>query len=763
MFGVYTLDEPADGVVRAPKLNCKKSRFGCTRCKLRRVKAPAPHAGQAAGAPDSRRRRIVAQRAKVTADLPSRAAEPDPPETRERRLLEAGLMRQYVARTGPAIAIDDLTRPLFADAVPERSLGCDALLYSMYSMAALHQGCQNGHGLSVAASLDVHRRYLAMALREHQASLQAISAQNVDDICMTSSLLRWLMICGTAIALYEKAWDVVQKRPDSLAYKLIRSPYALEYDVQENKRIPPTFDALLTREKGDADPWDPESLDAYRQASYLLGIVQCAMQEGEPDGHVCRLLVCFPMIVRRRLFDLVNERQPRALALLAYYFAFLHSYEHIWWIGPAPAQEVLAIADELSTHARWLPVLRWPLDKTKLSSDVTFNYEILRVLAVAPYQGSDVGEVLDAAAEIQPGDFESFYRAFSKAADRVHKIANAIDAHKHPVSARNARFREATYYRSADFFLHGNWSDPRINTLWAKHLAAFNKAIALLPVPGQRVTLQGDGFKIPAVFYGSGRKEPRPTLIMCNGYDGAQEELYHVMVEAALQRGMNVITFEGPGHPTVRREQNLGFIPEWEKVVTPVVDYAVSRKEVNPKAISLMGYSFGGYLAPRAAAFEHRIAAVLAIDGLYNFGEVILHQIGPQLTELWRQGNYTFVDETIKGLLNSPSTPTPARWGIGQGLWSFNVQSPSEWITKVQAYSLEGVVDKIRCPVFVGDAENESFFPGEAKKLADKLGRRATHHLFTAEDGAGEHCQVGASQLLNQVALDWLEDIGVCK
>lgn len=396
----------------------------------------------------------------------------------------------------------------------------------------------------------------------------------------------------------------------------------------------------------------------------------------------------------------------------------------------------------------------------QLSSDVTFNYEILRVLAVSSYQGADVSEVLDAAGQIRPADFESWYQQFSKAAKRVHSIANSVDSCKHPVSARNTLFREATYWRSADFFLHGNWTDPRINELWVKHLAAFNKAIALLPVPGKRITLQGDGFKIPAIFYSSGSKEPRPTVIMCNGYDGAQEELYHVMVEAVLQRGMNAITFEGPGQPTVRREQNLGFIPEWEKVVTPVVDYALSRKEVDAKSIALMGYSFGGYLAPRAAAFEHRLAAVIAIDGLYDFGEAMLRQVGPELTALWRNGNYTFVDETIKGLLANPKTPTPVRWGIAQGLWSFNTQSPSEWLNKTQAYTLDSVIDKIRCPVFVADAENESFFPGEAKELADKLGRRATHHLFTAEDGAGEHCQVGATQLMNQVSLDWLQDVG---
>ncbi|KAH7475489.1 hypothetical protein FOMA001_g11647 [Fusarium oxysporum f. sp. matthiolae] len=158
-----------------------------------------------------------------------------------------------------------------------------------------------------------------------------------------------------------------------------------------------------------------------------------------------------------------------------------------------------------------------------------------------------------------------------------------------------------------------------------QHLDAFNTAIALLLVPGKRIELPfTDGkLRIPAIFYGSGKKEARPTIILGNGYDGGQEEMLHVMGKAILERGMNVITYEGPGQPTVRRKQNLGFIHEWEKVVTPVVDYLLTRPEVDPKSIGLLGYSFGGMLAPRAAAFEHRLAPVFAVDGVYEFASVV--------------------------------------------------------------------------------------------------------------------------------------------
>lgn len=73
---------------------------------------------------------------------------------------------------------------------------------------------------------------------------------------------------------------------------------------------------------------------------------------------------------------------------------------------------------------------------------------------------------------------------------------------------------------------------------------------------------------------------------------------------------------------------------------------------------------------------------------------------------------------------------------------------------------MDGFAQNITAPVFVGDAQNDQFFPGQAKVLADKIGSKlATYHEFSTADGAGEHCSVGASVLANQVVLDWFEDV----
>ncbi|MCJ1374229.1 hypothetical protein MMC20_005461 [Loxospora ochrophaea] len=399
----------------------------------------------------------------------------------------------------------------------------------------------------------------------------------------------------------------------------------------------------------------------------------------------------------------------------------------------------------------------------QLSTDSEFSFEILRDLATAPYSGSDIAEVLTAAAQLTPGNFESYYSAFNTLANRVYNATQQIDIGRFPVSFRDAMFRASTYFRSADFYLHGNQSDPRINSLWVQETDAFDIAISLLPIPGQRVTLQAEGFEVPAIFYGVADQATRkPTLIIGTGYDGGQEELYHQMGKAANERGWNAITYEGPGQASVVREQHLGFIVEWEKVVTPVVDYLATLPEVDMSAIALVGFSFGGWLAPRAAAFEHRLAAVIALDGLYDFGGLFLPQLPPQLTPLFESGNQTGFDSTIDALraeAASLNTSTEFRWVVDQGCWAWHTTSPFDWITQIQAYTLEGVVDQIQGPVFVADAQDDLFYQGQAQLLASKLGNRSTYHQFKTADGAGEHAGVGSFIMQNQVTLDWFQEV----
>ncbi len=395
-----------------------------------------------------------------------------------------------------------------------------------------------------------------------------------------------------------------------------------------------------------------------------------------------------------------------------------------------------------------------------LNSDATFHFELLRVLGVSRDRGADIGEVLDIAQKIVPGDFESWYEQFNKLACHVRESVES-QSESHHVSIRNAMFRAATYYRAADFFLHGNPRDPRIRETWKNATACFDRAISLLDVPGQRIRIDGGDFQIPAILYRPSEDvQPRPTLLLFNGFDGSQEEMLHQVGFSALERGFNVLTFEGPGQPTVVREQKIGFIGEWERVVTPVVTHCEELACVDAAKIALLGFSFGGFLAPRAAAFEHRLAAVVCVDGLFDIYEAFTRALPPELKRLLNEGKIEDLNRAVAAVMTQN---TNLRWAVEHGCWAFQASTPYEFLDRTRTMSMQGLAGEIRCPILVCDAVEDRFFAGQPQQLADALGPRATYREMTSADASGEHCHVGAGDVMNRVVMDWLEEtLGVC-
>lgn len=393
-----------------------------------------------------------------------------------------------------------------------------------------------------------------------------------------------------------------------------------------------------------------------------------------------------------------------------------------------------------------------------LSEDESFHFQLLVPLGEALYSGADINPVLGAAKRITPGDFDSFSEVFYELANDTKVQAEDPENAYDTVNVRDTWFSAATYFRCADFYLHGNWEDPLIDRLWEEQLAAFDKGLSALPHPAHRIQLPTENFTIEAIWYAPDydNSTQRPTIILGNGYDGAQEDLYHTIVIPALARGWNAITYEGPGQPTVRRADDIGFIPNWETVVTPVVDYVLSEKAdvVDAERLVLFGYSFGGYLAARAAAFEPRLSAVLLNGGIYNLYDAFAPQLPPEALEMLEAGDQEGFNGAIDAMLAQPDLLSQTRWGSEQGLWAFGTRTGFEFFEKVKDFTLEGVIDQIQVPVWIADAEFEGFFAGQSEAVKEALGDQATLHVF--KDTAGYHCQVGSLQELNSVMFSWL-------
>jgi dienelactone hydrolase len=385
-------------------------------------------------------------------------------------------------------------------------------------------------------------------------------------------------------------------------------------------------------------------------------------------------------------------------------------------------------------------------------TDESFSFETLRAVGYAPYGGADIGEVMATAARITPGDWESWYREWRALADRIAAIADKCTADGHTASANSAYLRASNYYRNAEFFLRDDPSnDPRVTDTLARAIETF-RAAPDVRAQWTRVGIPYEGIELEGYYLNSSGDEPGPTLLAHGGYDSTVEELLFTAGEAARRRGWNCLIFEGPGQGSALRINKLPFRHDWEAVVTPVVDFALNLRGVDPDRIALLGMSMGGYLAPRAAAFEHRIAACVAYDGVLNMAAAIL---GPQAPEGDPKQLGAAMDNLIAHRAQAPSS---LRWGISNALWVFKGDTTQELIDEISKYDLTEFADQITCPTLVCEAEKDHFFSGQAQLLYDALRCPKTLLKFTAAEGAEEHCHVGALTLFHQRMFDWLDD-----
>lgn len=204
---------------------------------------------------------------------------------------------------------------------------------------------------------------------------------------------------------------------------------------------------------------------------------------------------------------------------------------------------VLAHAGLASAKDDGMPILT-------LNDDENFNFDILTGLGQTHNDGADINPVLEVAKKIKPGDFDSYTKAWFDLANETKAKALDPEYASDPVNVRANWFSASNYFRRADVYNRDDWDDPRINHYWDEQRAAFDMAIAALPVPAERVEIPSDGFNVSGIWYSQLSKcnhtERLPTLILTQGYDAAQEDLYSTIVAPALARGYNVFRLKAP-------------------------------------------------------------------------------------------------------------------------------------------------------------------------------------------------------------------------
>lgn len=365
--------------------------------------------------------------------------------------------------------------------------------------------------------------------------------------------------------------------------------------------------------------------------------------------------------------------------------------------------------------------------------DDTYDPQLERTLTASNAGMADLGEALATARSIKHPTPSSWHDAWLMRADQTAALAAATSD---PITRRDALLRASEYYRQSFFFLRHDVTDQRLVHAYGRHAATFRAALPEaieLAVPYEGVTLKAYLF-----VSSTAGDEARPTILAPCGYDSTAEEGY-AYVSGALRRGYHAVTFEGPGQGAALYLNGLTFRPDFAPVLSAVIDHVVDRPEVGE--LVLHGLSFAGYLAPQAAAFEHRLAALICNpaqpDMAAHLPAGVVGKVAPTVVRT----EMKFSDDKKEF--------------FGARMATHGIDNIEDYFAELRRFNMLDVAGQITCPTLILDCEGD-FAGGGGKVLQQEMNAPTTLIELTAAEGAGGHCGGMGQNVWEAKVYDWL-------
>lgn len=383
--------------------------------------------------------------------------------------------------------------------------------------------------------------------------------------------------------------------------------------------------------------------------------------------------------------------------------------------------------------------------------DADMDPQVARTIATAYSGSADVGEVLAAVDRIAPGDYDSWWSQWSSLAEITEDRAVRAAEAGHDVSAVKGFLRATEYWRQAWFFLRHDLTDDRLQSGWRRHRGAFRWAVPLLPGVAEMVEVPFEGARMEGYFLRPDpADEPRPTIVIPCGYDSTAEAGWSSTGYMGLVRGYNVFVVEGPGQGGMLYEQHVPLRPDFEAPLGAMLDDLLARPGVDPDRVALIGRSFAGYLAPRAAAADHRIAALVCDPGQVEFASRVSARMP---ADTWRGvlEHDPTVEQDLQGLLDGPRNNEY----YGARMATHGQTTVAGMFREMAAFDCTALVPDIRCPILVTEGEGD--FASQSELLMSLLPGNPTLVRFSADSGGGGHCEGLGATLFEEVVFDWLD------
>src|SRR5436309_10181957 len=237
---------------------------------------------------------------------------------------------------------------------------------------------------------------------------------------------------------------------------------------------------------------------------------------------------------------------------------------------------------------------------------------------MAPYGAVAIGEIdriCERLAARGMGDPDAWWQEWCSTAEKNERVADDAAVDGRDFTAGDHYLRAGNYYYTGERFVSPG---ERKLAIYRKALRCYQEGLKRRHGNIEFVEVPYAGKTLPAYFMkAQGTKSRAPTVVLFDGMDNCKEMSVLFAGLEFARRGMNTLAIDGPGQGESLRIRGMHSRYDYEAPGTAAYDYLSGRKEVDPKRVAVMGYSFGGYYSSRIAAFEKRYAACIALSALH--------------------------------------------------------------------------------------------------------------------------------------------------
>lgn len=334
---------------------------------------------------------------------------------------------------------------------------------------------------------------------------------------------------------------------------------------------------------------------------------------------------------------------------------------------------------------------------------------------------------------------EAFFDSWGAMADRLYELGEEAEAAGHGLSASEKYARATAYYLTAERMQSRHYA-PRWD-MYRKMLDTMQRAIRVADLNCARVEIPYEGSSFPALLVRGEGEGPRPCMVFCNGLDSVKEMIYLSVRDTFAVRGISVLMVDQPGVGEALRLKGLCAVHDSERWAGAAVDYLQTRGDVDPDRIGMMGWSLGGYYAPRAACYEKRFKLCVAWGANHNWGEL-----------------------QRRRLANEGDRPVPHYWD--HVMWVWGKPTLEEFMEFVPRVTLAGHMQNMTVPYLVTHGANDRQIPLEyahqSYNEAVNSPRRELR-LFTDREGGVEHVSADNMEPVRSYIADWVAERFVAK